>query len=144
MPLIIIEMIVFGWVLIAFTWHKLEKNDKKKKIIFIVLGIVISYFITFLICKLSSIGINFEKKEIEDTIIQNLILVFIPINAIILMPYIAGVFSLYNTNKIEEKEVNNKIIKIIIIFSIVAVIELIFLRGIETGVVEYMKLLKSK
>lgn len=137
--LIIIELLVFGWVVIAYTWYKLETFERKTKVKFILFGIVISYLITFLLCNIASIGIEFGIKEVKNTIVQNLILIFTPINAIILMPYIGGTISMYDSNQIEQDEALNRLKKIFIIFFIIAIIEVIFLRNIEIGTIEYMK-----
>lgn len=143
MPLIIIELIIFGWVVAGYTWYKLETFEKKTKIIYIIFGFVICYLITFMICNMASIGVEFKQAEIKGTIVQNLSLVFTPINSIILMPYIAGTISMYNSNQIEKKDALKRLTKIVIIFFIIAILEFIFLKNIESGTIQYMNNLKS-
>ena len=50
MPLIIIVTIIVFLILIAWTWQSLGQLDKSKKVLFILIGIVIMYICTLIVC----------------------------------------------------------------------------------------------
>jgi hypothetical protein len=143
MTLVIIEVIVFGWVVAGFTWYRLDTFNAKTKILYILFGFVICYLITLLLCNIASIGVEFETAEIKKEMLNNLVWAFTPINSIILMPAIGKTLSAYNSNELEDEEAIKKIRNIFIIYIVVAIIEVLILKNAQLGTIQYLNKIKK-
>ena len=143
MAIIIISILAAYFVLMAWTWQSLEYIEKKKKIIFILVGILIFYIITLIIFNMSKNGINYQNESTEKTIKTILVSLFTAINGIIFIPYIAKIFLKVKENDIEKSKLNRKIIILIILFVICMYFECGYLKDIQKGIINvYNSMLK--
>lgn len=134
----IITIILFA-VLGVYTWQRLGNIEKKTKIIYIVLGLLIVAFITLILFNISSANIDYEKIEMKNDIRKMLVLVFTPINALFLMPSFAKILNEIKNNEIEKEKLKFRILKILIIFVIVLIIEYNYLVNTQIGIMEIYK-----
>ena len=134
----IITIILFA-VLGVYTWQRLGNIEKKTKIIYIVLGLLIVAFITLILFNISSANIDYEKIEMKNDIRKMLVLVFTPINALFLMPSFAKILNEIKNNEIEKEKLKFRILKILIIFVIVLIIEYNYLVNTQIGILEIYK-----
>lgn len=131
---IIIVVIALFVVLIGFTIYRAEAYDGMERIVICVAGILISWLLTSILFKLSSIGIEYGNVEIEQEVSKILVLVFTPINGIIYMPYIAKLMSKYKFDEIQSEELFKKIIILIAITILLFIVEVIYLKNIQLGI----------
>ena len=134
----IITIILFAF-LGVYTWQRLGNIEKKTKIIYIVLGLLIVAFITLILFNISSANIDYEKIEMKNDIRKMLVLVFTPINALFLMPSFAKILNEIKNNEIEKEKLKFRILKILIIFVIVLIIEYNYLVNTQIGIMEIYK-----
>ncbi len=134
----IITIILFA-VLGVYTWQKLGNIEKKTKIIYIVLGLLIVAFITLVLFNISSTNIDYEKIEMKNDIGKMLVLIFTPVNALFLMPSFAKILNEIKNNEIEKEKLKFRILKILIIFLIVLIIEYNYLVNTQIGILEIYK-----
>ena len=134
----IITIILFA-VLGVYTWQKLGNIEKKTKIIYIVLGLLIVAFITLILFNISSTNIDYEKIEMKNDIRKMLVLIFTPVNALFLMPSFAKILNEIKNNEIEKEKLKFRILKILIIFVIVLIIEYNYLVNTQIGILEIYK-----
>ena len=134
--LIIIIDIVMFLVLVGWTWSSLGEMDKSKKIGYLIVSIAITFLITYLIFGISKSKINYSNDEYVAPIRNLLVTMFTSINGYVIVQYIAKVITLVNEEEIERKVANRKIRKILIIFIIVAIFEVFYLRDIQNGILE--------
>lgn len=134
----IITIILFA-VLGVYTWQKLGNIEKKTKIIYIVLGLLIVAFITLVLFNISSTNIDYEKIEMKNDIGKMLVLIFTPVNALFLMPSFAKILNEIKNNEIEKEKLKFRILKILIVFLIVLIIEYNYLVNTQIGILEIYK-----
>ena len=131
---IIIVVIALFLVLVGFTIYRAEAYDGMERIVICVAGILISWLITSILFNLSSKGIEYASEEVEQEISKILVLVFTPINGIMFMPYIAKLMSKYKFDEITSNELTKKILLLIAIIIILFIIEVIYLKNIQLGI----------
>ena len=132
---IIIVVIALFLVLIGFTIYRAEAYDGMERIVICVAGILISWLVTIVLFNMSSKGIEYGNSEVEQEVSKILVLVFTPINGIIYMPYIVKLMSKYKFNEIKNDELIKKILLLIIITIILFIIEVIYLKNIQLGII---------
>ena len=131
---IIIVVIALFIVLVGFSWYRLEAYEQIEKIIYCVAGILVSWVITSILFSISSSGMNYINAEVEKEISKILVLVFTPINGIVLMPYIAKVLSRLRFDEIDQKEAIKQFMILAVIFIVVCIIEVFYLKNIQVGI----------
>ena len=131
---IIIVVIALFLVLVGFTIYRAEAYDGMERVVICVAGIIISWLITSILFNLSSKGIEYTSAEVEQEVSKILVLVFTPINGIIYMPYIAKLMSKYKFDEITSNELAKKILILIIITIILFILEVIYLKNIQLGI----------
>ena len=92
MQLIVIATLIVFIVVAIWTWNNLEETEKYKKIIFIIIGLVISYMITLIIFSISKNGVQYQNHESEVAVQNMLVVIFTSINSLILLPYYAKTY----------------------------------------------------
>lgn len=131
---IIIVVIALFMVLIGFTWYRLEAYEGLEKVIFCVAGIIVSWIFTCILFSLSARGMDYLNLEVKNEISKILILVFTPINGIIIMPVMAKIVSGLKFEEIDSKEATKKILILICALIVISVIEVIYLKNIQLGI----------
>lgn len=143
MSIIIIMIVAVYLLMIAWTWQSLGDIDKKKKVIFIILGIILSYIITMVIFNISQNGINYQSEITKKEVRKILVLLFTSLNSVIFVPYIAKIWNKVKKNEIEDDKLKKRIIGIIIVFIICAIFECGYLKDIQNGIINiYSSMLK--
>lgn len=132
---IMIIVIALFIVLISFTIYRAEAYERIEKVVICVAGTLISWLITIILFNLSSKGIEYSNLEFKHQVSKILVLVFTPINGIIYMPYIVKLMSKYKFNEIKNDELIKKILLLIIITIILFIIEVIYLKNIQLGII---------
>lgn len=134
--LIVTITIILYILLVAFSLHKLSfVNDIKVKIAYIAIGLLIMYIITLIIFNISSNGINYENGEMIGKVRNMLLAVFIPINGLLTMPYLASIIGKISANEIAREKFNKKLIGFIIFFIIIMIIEYSYLKNTQQGII---------
>lgn len=141
--IIIIFTIVLYFVYVISVYYKTNKFDNKQRLVIILFGLIIMFFITFIL--VATIGINLVENETSAiTTIKNtrtiLIFLFAPINGIILIPYAASLLNKYKNKEIQFEEVKKKIVIAFIVFLIILLIERGYIVGVQEGMVNLINL----
>lgn len=119
-------------VLIYHSFGKGMDNEKKIKYSLIIVGGL--YIITLVIYLLSGIGVG--KIENAETARSYLMMAFVPINAIIIIP-----FTIYSCMKTKRKEItvkqlNKRLVMVEIVAVILIIVEFIYFRSYQKGLKE--------
>lgn len=137
--LIAIVIIILFAVLIGWTWNNLYALDMKAKILYEIIFIVIITIITLIIFYISKISIFYPNKDMIVYVRNVLVLTFSPINGMILMPYVAKKLSEIKEKNIDEEKTKKGIIMILVIFIVVFIIECIYLKNIQLGILNVLE-----
>lgn len=128
MAFIIILTIMIYVIAIIWSWNNLGQIEKSKKIAVIIVGIVLTYIITFIVFALSKNNVNYNSVIIKATIKNAIVAIFTGVNACIFIPYISKQLEKIHEGEIEKEKFMRKIMTLIII--------IVFLMSFECG---YMK-----
>lgn len=123
-------------ILFAFTFHNLNSIlEMKKKILFFAISIAVMIIITFLVFGISSLGIQYETPEMAKNVRLILLAVFVPVNGMITMPYLASIVSKIDTHNITQERIKRRLIIISIIFIIVLIFECSYFKTTQLGII---------
>ena len=111
--------------------------EQKDKWIFIIVGIAVMYLLV-------NIVYGFSTKEVDlgkaTTTTKNLItFTFVPVNAILILPFIANSYRYYREGRLKVQNFKNRIILLVIILFIVLMIEFFYFKDIQTGILSMIQ-----
>ena len=134
MTLIIIGIMLLFVVSIVWTWHNLGNIEKPKKVVFIIIGLLITYLLTMVLYNLSNPDITYPSEEIQKTVSNTLTWVFTGLNALIFLPLIANVLDKILEEEIEKTQAKRRIIIILVIFVVCIFIEKGYIESTQEGI----------
>ena len=97
----ILFIIVIHIILILATYYNLSSIAKKEKIMFILIGIGIMYFLSTILFAITDIGIDYGNEQAKEMVSNLLTFTFVPINGIIVLPYLASNYNKYKAKIID-------------------------------------------
>ena len=135
-------ILALNLVAIFLTYHFLGKEmDKKSKGIFIVVGIAIIYMLVSFIYWISTKDIDLGTS---GTAGKNLItFTFVPVNAIILLPFLANSYRQLQAGKLKSIPFRNRCIVLVIILVVLLVFEFFYFRDIQNGILNMLQNVKN-
>lgn len=134
----IVIAVLFG-VLIAWTWNNSKSfQANNKKITFILVGLAILFIITFIIFSISGIGISYPNNEIMKQVKKIAILIFMPVNGFLSLPHIANIKVEVEKGNYEQEKLKRKIIIFGIVWLILIIFEIIYLKDFQNGIIQIL------
>lgn len=131
---IMLAILLVNVVAVILTYQFIKILEKKEKVIFIAITIAINYIIVSAIYGLSSIGI-------EEVVTQNakafVTYMFVPVNIILIMPFIASTYCKIKLNKIKQTPLRNRIIAIAAWTILILVVEYFYFKNIQLNISSY-------
>ncbi len=144
MPVIIIITLAIFCVLIIGTWHYLGNIEKTKKIVFIIIGIFVSYLITMILFSISKSGVTYPSNEIEQMVQNMIVTIFTGLNGILVLPYLGRLWDKISEEEITKQQFQKRICILLIITIIVFILEINYLKGVQNGILEIYQKAISK
>ena len=144
MPVIIIITLAIFCVLIIGTWHYLGNIEKTKKIVFIIIGIFVSYLITMILFSISKSGVTYPSNEIEQMVQNMIVTIFTGLNGILVLPYLGRLWDKISEEEITKQQFQKRICILLIIAIIVFIQEINYLKGVQNGILEIYQKAISK
>ncbi len=142
MILILIFIFILNVVAIALTYHCLSNMDQKEKVIFIAVGIAIIYALTSVAYWISTKDV--AVKEVSETSKNLITFLFVPINALIVLPLIAKSYNKYKTEKLGLDKLRNRGILLGIILIIVLAWECSYFKDIQDNIIMQLEQTSKK
>lgn len=137
MPVIIISVIIIMFlILIAWTWNSLGNIEKTTKIICMIIGIALTYILTFIIFNISKTGIKYENIEAMKMIRRVFVALFAIINGYIILPYTFKKLEQINNDEIEKQKLVKNVIILLIIIVILAIFEVMYFGNAQHSVLK--------
>ena len=128
-------ILVLNVVAVLITLHFLGKGmDKKAKGIFIIVGIAIMYMLVTGVYWLSTDKI--EMQELSEAVQNFIIFTFVPLNAILILPFAASSFKHFRNGKLRGDKLRNRYILLAIVFLIILIIEFFYFKDIQLGIID--------
>ncbi len=132
--LITIIAIILFLVLGIIIYNGLNEMDNKKKVIIFLVEIIACLIFTITLFNISSIGVDYPSEQNKKIAMKTLVAIFTPINGILLLPNITRIINESKNGEIGKDECNKKIKKFLSIFVLVLIIEFIYLRNTQIGI----------
>ena len=132
--LITIIAIILFLVLGIIIYNGLNGMDNKKKVIIFLVEIIACLIFTITLFNISSIGVDYPNEQNKKIAMKTLVAIFTPINGILLLPNITRIINESQNGEIGKDEYNKKIKKFLSIFVLVLIIEFIYLRNTQIGI----------
>lgn len=136
MTFIIITAIIVYFILIAWTWQSLGFIERSKKIIFILIGIVLMYGITFIIFQIAKNGITYQNVEIQSNVQNVLVVIFTGINGIIIMPQVGKMLDKVREDEIKKEKLIKRIVVLILVFILCLIFESEYMKNTQEGILK--------
>lgn len=138
---IYVVAIVMWAVLGMWTWHSEKKfEDNKIKIIYMLLCVLILGVVTLIIFNISKNNISYPNSKMISPVRKMILMLFIPINGFIVVPYITLQLGDFKIGDIKEDVLKKRILKILIIFLVILIFECSYLKSIQNGIINiYVK-----
>ena len=112
-----------------------EFSSNGTKMLFLIIGTIIISLVTLILFSLSRLGIPYPKLEMVGVVRRIILLVFVPINGLIILPQIANVVGKVKKDKITQDEFQRKAIIMFVIVIAIVIIECIYFKNIQTGII---------
>lgn len=136
MLLIMIATIIIYFILIAWTWKSLGFIEKTKKVVFILIGIIIMYGITWIIFQIAKNEINYQNQAMQSTVQNILVAIFTGINGIIMMPQIGKILDKINEDEMKKEQLVKRIMILTIIFILCLIFESGYMKDTQEGILK--------
>ena len=131
-------ILALNLVAVFLTSHFLGKGiDKKTKGIFIVVGVATIYALVSFVYWISTKDIDLGAS---GKIGQNLVtFTFVPVNAIIMLPFLANSYKLLQAGKLKLVPFRNRCIVLAIVLIILLIIEFFYFKDIQNGILNMLQ-----
>ena len=129
---ILLFILVANIVSILSIYHSFDRNiEKTKRLLYTMIAMGIVYIVVLIIYFFSSIGID---KQIATQAKQMVVFTFVPVNSIILIPFLLRSFNKRKDKEITARQLNNRAVTMFIIAVVLVVSEFFYFRNIEKGI----------
>ena len=129
---ILLFILVANVVAILSIYHSFDRNiEKTKRLLYTMIAMGVVYIVVLIIYFFSSIGID---KQIATQAKQMVVFTFVPVNSIILIPFLLRSFNKRKSKEITGEQLNKRAVTIFIIAVVLVVSEFFYFRNIEKGI----------
>ncbi len=138
-----INFVIFILFIIYIVWTWKSTNDFEgyfTRVSYIIIGTAFMAFMTLTFFLFSKIGVEYQKSEMVWQVGRTIILLFTPINGFAILPQIASVVNKIKDGDLSKEEAQKKIRKILIIAIILIIVECIYFKYIQNGIIKYINL----
>ena len=132
--LISIISIILFIVLGIIIYNGLNGIDLKKKIIIFIFEIIVCLIFTMILFNISSLGIEYPNSQSRGIARRILVTIFTPMNGILLLPNITRLINESQNGEIDKEECTRKLKKTLIIFILLVIIEFVYLKNTQIGI----------
>lgn len=140
-PIYFIVFLLFV-VYIVWTWNSTKEfEDQKIRIAYLIVGTLFIAMVTLIIFLVSKIGVNYPKKEMVGQVQKIVLLVFTPINGFVVLTQLSSVFQQIRSGMVSKEKMDKKIKTLLIVFIILIIIECIYFKNVQYGII---KIINSK
>lgn len=131
--LILGSIFLINAVAIILVYQFVKRLPAKEKLIFIAVCFAIHYMLISVVYYFSSIGVEQVATDVSGQFITYM---FVPVNAILTIPFIANAYYKFRKEKLPKQKFINRCILMIILTIIILVIEYFYFQTIQTVIAE--------
>ena len=128
-------------IYILWTWNNTKSFEGTfTRISYMAIGTLFILFVTYIIFRVSRSGIIYPNKEMIGDVRNIILIVFTPVNGFITLPRIANMIGKIKNDEITGDKLKKKIIFFTIGVFIAIIIEGIYFKDVQNGIIEIFKL----
>lgn len=139
--LLMLVILVINLIAVTIIYQFIKKQSKKDKIIFIAISFAIIYILVSITYWISGIGMD---KKINAVAKDFITYIFVPINVIIFIPFVASKYNKLKIQKATSKEFTKTIINVSIAILIALVIECFYFKGMKQNISDLSMTMKNQ
>ena len=126
-------------VLIFWTWNNTKDfEETSERVIFIVVGIIVTSIVTLIYFAISKVGITYPKVEMVKQVRKMVVLLFTPINGFLSLPHIASLKMQIKSKTEENSKLKKKIIILGIVLVVATIVEISYMRDFQNGIIQML------
>lgn len=126
-------------VLIFWTWNNTKDfEETSERVIFIVVGIIVTSIVTLIYFAISKVGITYPKVEMVKQVRKMVVLLFTPINGFLSLPHIASLKMKIKLKAEDEEKLKKKIIMLGIVFIVATIVEINYMKDFQNGIIQML------
>lgn len=134
--LILGAIFLINAIAIIVVYQFIKKLQSKEKLIFIAVSLAIHYMLITVVYWLSSLG---KDQAIVDVASQFITYMFVPVNAILTIPFVAKAYYKFKKEKLPKKKFINRCILMIVFTIIILIVEYFYFQSIQNGIADLIK-----
>ena len=124
---------------VVFAWNSTKDFETPvMRLSYIGVGTLFITVLTLIIFQFSRIGINYPKEEMIGEVRKIILLVFIPINGLIILTQSANIISILKSEIITKKNKEKRLKIYAIIFLIMIILECVYFKNIQNGMINFI------
>ncbi len=138
---ITLAILLANLVAIALVYQFIKKLPQMEKIIFIVISFAIVYVGVTISYWISGFGIDSQINEAAKSFVTY---IFVPVNVIILIPFVAVKYNKWKQNEIDSLKLIKRVVIVAIVGIIILSIESVYFKQIKKNISEMISTTQLK
>lgn len=127
-------IIVANLIAILLTYYSFNKSiEKTKRLLYTMISVGVMYILILIVYSFSSIGI---AKKASSAAKDMITYTFVPVNAILVLPFMIRSFNKRKENEITTSQLNMRATIVLIITIAILVSEFFYFRKIQQGIID--------
>lgn len=126
--ILMLAILITNIVAVGLVFQFVKRDDRRSQILFIAISFGIIYIAVSIAYAISGIGID---KSVNEAAKNYITFLFVPIDVILLVPFVATKYVKYKAKKISKKELVKRIITISIIGLVVLAGECAYFKSMK-------------
>lgn len=127
-----IALIIFAISCVTI-YHNTNSYEPSKRIIYIIIGTLLIYALTSMICGISTKGIEVKSEDALNDTVSVMKFIFTPINSMIILSFLGNIFGKVKDQAIDTSKAGKHILILLVAFIIILVFETSYIGNFVTG-----------
>lgn len=129
----VISFIIFVISCVAI-YHNTNSYEPKKRILYIVVGMLVMYGITSIICSIDIKGVEVQNVQALEDTLNVMKWIFTPINALVALTSLGNTFGKVKDQEITTEKAQKRLIIIAVVLILLFAFETGYIKDFITGV----------
>lgn len=143
----IINFIIFVLfvIYVVFVWNSTKEFENTIiRVSYIFIGTLFITILTLILFWISKMGVEYPKQEMIGEVRRIILLVFISINGFITLTQASSIFVQAKSGMVSREDMEKKIKKLVIIFIVLIILETIYFKNIQNGMIKFIESVQIK
>ena len=121
---------------LVWTWKSTKEYESIiSRASYILVGSIFITVVTLVIFEISKMGVIYPKDEMIGEVRKIILLIFVPVNGLIVLTQSASVFSQVKSGMVSKEDMSKRIRILAVVFIIMIIIECIYFKSIQNGMI---------